>query len=372
MDKGVQMIDRLPPALGPEQTAGCRGGTAEERIDFFDYDLPAHLIAQEPCAERDQARLLVLGRAGTTLAHHVFHELPELLTRGDLLILNDTKVVPARLVGRRTPTGGKWEGLFLRQLPDGLWEILCQTRGRLALGETLVVEPGLLQLRLVGRSPLGLWLAQPNQIGAALDLLQANGRVPLPPYIRKGRAGPSDQARYQTVFARQPGAVAAPTAGLHFTPRLFEQLKQRGIEWAFVTLHVGLGTFQPLRTADITEQRLHREWGELPLDTVEAIARCRERGSRVVAVGTTSVRVLETAVASGSIRPWSGETDLFIYPPYTFQVVDALVTNFHLPRTSLLLLVGAFAGAAFTRQAYEAAIAREYRFYSYGDAMLIV
>lgn len=366
MDQGFQMIDQRQPA------AGSRRVMAEACSEFFDYDLPAHLIAQEPCAERDQARLLVLNRAGAALTHHVFQDLPELLKPGDLLILNDTKVVPARLLGRRMRTDGKWEGLFLRQLPDGLWELLCQTRGRLAPGETLLVEPGPLELRLVGRSALGHWLAQPNPAGAALDLLQANGRVPLPPYIRKGCAGPGDRTRYQTVFARQPGAVAAPTAGLHFTSRLFERLSQRGIAWAFVTLHVGLGTFQPLRSADLTQQPLHREWGQLPLDTVEAIIRCRERGGRVVAVGTTSVRVLETVAASGAVRPWSGETDLFIYPPYTFRVVDALVTNFHLPRTSLLLLVNAFAGASLIRQAYEAAVAQEYRFYSYGDAMLIL
>jgi S-adenosylmethionine:tRNA ribosyltransferase-isomerase len=369
MDKGLQVIG--PPLL-TRPTAGSRSAAAERDANFLDYELPAHLIAQEPCAERDQARLLVLDRSGATVAHHVFHELPELLTSGDLLILNDTRVLPARLVGRRERTGGKWDGLFLRQLPDGLWELLCQTRGRLAAGETLVLEPGGLRLHLVSRSPLGHWLARPSQAGASLDLLGTNGQVPLPRYIRKGRAVSGDRARYQTVFARQPGAVAAPTAGLHFSPRLFERLKQRGIEWAFVTLHVGLGTFQPIRTADFTQHRLHREWGQLPPDTAEAIARCRARGRRVVAVGTTSVRVLETVAASGAIRPWSGETDLFIYPPYTFQVVDALVTNFHLPRTSLLLLVSAFAGTDRIRQAYEAAIAQEYRFYSYGDAMLIV
>jgi S-adenosylmethionine:tRNA ribosyltransferase-isomerase len=361
-----------PLPVGPPSTTGCHGVLAAVRTDFVDYELPTRLIAQEPCAERDQARLLVLNRAVATLEHHVFHELPELLTPGDLLVLNDTKVMPARLVGRRAGTGGKWEGLFLRQLPDGIWELLCQTRGRLAPGEIIIVEPGALALHLVSRTAQGHWLARPNQAGSALDLLQANGQVPLPPYIRKGRAVLNDRARYQTVFARQSGAVAAPTAGLHFTPRLFERLKQRGIEWAFVTLHVGPGTFQPLRAANIAQHRLHCEWGQLPPSTAEAISRCRARGRRVVAVGTTSVRVLETVAASGPVRPWSGETELFICPPYAFQVVDALVTNFHLPRSSLLLLVSAFAGAHAIRQAYETAIAEEYRFYSYGDAMLIV
>ena len=333
---------------------------------------PRHLIAQEPRAERDQSRLLVLRRTDSTLAHHVFHDLPELLNPRDLLVLNDTKVVPARLLGRRARTGGKWEGLFLRQLPDGLWALLCQTRGRLSAGETIEVEPGGLRLRLTQRSAEGHWLAQPEPAGNALDLLAAHGQVPIPPYIRKGHAVPDDHVRYQTVFARRPGAVAAPTAGLHFTPGLLERLRQRGVEWAFVTLHVGLGTFQPLQSAEIKQHRMHREWGELPAETADAIARCRRRGGRVVAVGTTSVRVLETVAAAGAVQPWSGETDLYIYPPYTFRVVDALVTNFHLPRTSLLLLVNAFAGADFIRQAYEAAIAHQYRFYSYGDAMLIV
>ena len=366
------MTGAPPPAADSGPAAGSGGARVEAHGAFVDYELPPHLIAQEPCAERDQARLLVLNRSGATVAHHFFYELPELLTSGDLLILNDTKVLPARLVGRRARTGGNWEGLFLRELPDGLWELVCRTRGRLSPGETIVLQPGGLQLHLVSRSRLGHWLARPSQAGAALDLLAATGQVPLPRYIRKGRGLPGDRARYQTVFARQPGAVAAPTAGLHFSPRLFERLKQRGIGWAFVTLHVGLGTFQPIRTADFTQHRLHREWGELPSETAEAIARCRAQGRRVVAVGTTSVRVLETVAASGSVRPWSGETELFIYPPYAFRVVDALVTNFHLPRTSLLLLVSAFAGSDQLRQAYETAIEREYRFYSYGDAMLIL
>jgi S-adenosylmethionine:tRNA ribosyltransferase-isomerase len=372
MDKGIQMMDRPAPGSGPGPGANNRCVTADPRSAFFDYELSPRLIAQQPCADRDQSRLLVLKRTQANIAHHVFHELPELLAPEDLLILNDTKVMPARLVGRRLQTGGKWEGLFLRQLPDGLWELLCQTRGRLVSGDILAVEPGALQLCLVGRSAQGHWLARPNQTADAFDLLQGHGRVPLPPYIRKGRAGPGDHTRYQTVFARQPGAVAAPTAGLHFTPALFDRLKQRGIEWSFVTLHVGLGTFQPLQAINLAQKRLHREWGQLPLETVEAIVRCRARGGRVVAVGTTSARVLETVASSGPVRPWSGETELFIYPPYAFQVVDGLNTNFHLPRTSLLLLVNAFAGADAARQAYETAIAREYRFYSYGDAMLIL
>jgi S-adenosylmethionine:tRNA ribosyltransferase-isomerase len=340
--------------------------------DFLDYDLPPHLIAQQPSAQRDRARLLVVRRTAATLHHHVFHELPDLLEAGDLLVLNDTRVLPARLLGHRERTGGKWEGLFLRSTEGGAWELLCQTRGRLQVGETIQVDPGPLTLVLEGKSSEGHWLARPQQAGTPPELLEKHGQVPLPPYIRKGRAAEGDQERYQTVFARRAGAVAAPTAGLHFTPQLFERLERRGIGRAFVTLHVGLGTFQPIQVEDFTRHQMHREWGELSPATAEAINACRARGGRVVAVGTTSVRVLETVAASGPTRPWSGETQLYIYPPYRFQAVDALITNFHLPRTSLLLLVSAFAGVELTRRAYMTAIEQQYRFYSYGDAMLIL
>jgi S-adenosylmethionine:tRNA ribosyltransferase-isomerase len=251
--------------------------------------------------------------------------------------------------------------------------MLCQTRGRLATGETIAVEPGPLRLTLTQRLPGGRWLARPAEPGPALELLARHGAVPLPTYIRKGHAQLADQDRYQTVYARRPGAVAAPTAGLHFTPALFEAFQRRGIERCFVTLHVGLGTFQPIQTADITQHRMHTEGGELPEEAAAAIRGCKARGGRIVAVGTTTVRVLETAARdSQPVKSWSGETDLYIYPPYTFRLVDALVTNFHLPRTSLLLLVAAFAGVELIREAYDTAVARAYRFYSYGDAMLIL
>jgi S-adenosylmethionine:tRNA ribosyltransferase-isomerase len=339
---------------------------------WFDYDLPASLIAQEPLAERDQARLLVVRRTAATLEHRIFHDLPDLLAPGDLLVLNDTKVVPARLLGRRARTGGRWEGLFLNTLADGAWELLCQTRGRLMEGETILVDPGPLQLTLRTKTPAGHWIASPHAVGSALEILERHGQVPLPPYIRKGRATAADRQRYQTVFAQHSGAVAAPTAGLHFTPRLFEQLEPCGISWTFVTLHVGVATFQSIQVKNVADHRMHAEWGELSPAAAAAITACRERGKRVVAVGTTSVRVLETVAAQGPLRPWTGETDLFIYPPYPFKAVDALITNFHLPRTSLLLLVSAFGGVELVRRAYQAAVEQAYRFYSYGDAMLIL
>jgi S-adenosylmethionine:tRNA ribosyltransferase-isomerase len=332
---------------------------------------PPHLIAQQPCPVRDRSRLLALDRKTRQISHHNFQDLPELLSPGDLLVLNDSRVVPARLLGCRASTGGKWQGLYLRTLSDGTWELLCQTRGRLSEGDEIAIEPPPLRLRLLAKQPTGTWLVRPNEEGDAATLLARFGRVPLPPYIRKGAEAGGDRERYQTVYAGRAGSVAAPTAGLHFTPHVFERLRERGIARAFVTLHVGAATFLPLPEGDISKYQMHREWAELPPDTVAAVAACRARGGRVVAVGTTSVRVLETAAARGPLVPWSGETDLFIRPPYEFRVVNALVTNFHQPRTSLLLLVGAFAGEELIRLAYQTAIEREYRFFSYGDAMLI-
>jgi S-adenosylmethionine:tRNA ribosyltransferase-isomerase len=353
--------------------AGGRRRTLPPMEAFpLDYDVPPHLIAQEPVEPRDHARLLVVRRRPQALAHHQFLDLAQLLGPGDLLILNDTRVLPARLIGTRAATGGKWEGLFLRQFPDGTWEMLSQTRGRLQPGERVHVQPGPVVLELVARLPEGRWQVRPEGGGDPIDLLGRVGRVPLPPYIRKGTANASDRERYQTVYAREPGAVAAPTAGLHFTPRVFEQLRQRGIGWEFVTLHVGLGTFRPIEAADYTRHPMHREWGRMPEATAQAIHDCRRRRGRVVAVGTTAVRVLETAARLGPLAAWSGETDLFIHPPYKFRAVDALVTNLHLPRTTLLLLVGAFAGVDLLGEAYRAAIAEKYRFYSYGDAMLVL
>jgi S-adenosylmethionine:tRNA ribosyltransferase-isomerase len=378
--------------------------------DFFDYHLPPELIAQEPSAERDKSRLLVVRRSTQTIEHRIFEDLPGLLNPGDLLVLNDTRVVPARLVGRRARTGGRWEGLFLRELLDRIWEILSKSRGKLTAGEEIQVEPGPLRLQLLEKTAEGHWLVRPfleprtlvsglhsedKAEQTALELLERHGQVPLPPYIRKGQASPDDRERYQTVYAREAGAVAAPTAGFHFTSRVFEHLRERGIDWTYLTLHVGLGTFQPIQVEDIAKHVMHREWGELSAEAADAIAACKFRGGKVIAVGTTSVRVLETVAAysaregasgrqfaspplplspspSPSIEAWHGETDLYIYPPFQFRAVDALVTNFHLPRTTLLLLVSAFAGTDLIQRAYQTAIEERYRFFSYGDAMVIL
>jgi S-adenosylmethionine:tRNA ribosyltransferase-isomerase len=345
-------------------------------LDNYDYDLPKELIAQSPATCRSDARLLVVDRQRGSLEHRHIRDLPEILRQNDCLVINDTRVVPARLVGRRHTTGGHWEGLFLEASPNGLWRILCKTRGKLKPGDTITLLNAVgdedVQLELGTKEPGGTWIARPCGAEDALALLDRVGRVPLPPYIRKGQMIEGDRQHYQTVYAQVPGAVAAPTAGLHFTTTLLEQLVEKGVELCALTLHVGPGTFRPI-TADTLEKHvMHTEWGSVKQSSIDRILACRRRGGRVVAVGTTSVRMLESAAAGGELKPFDGHTDLFIRPPYRFRMVDALLTNFHLPRTTLLVLVRTFGGDELICRAYEEAIRERYRFYSYGDAMLIL
>ena len=330
-------------------------------IDDFDYALPPELIAQHPSATRSASRLLVL--SGESLADWRFADLPQLLSPGDLLVLNDTRVIKARLFGHKD-TGGRIEVLIERLLPEN--EALAQVHaGRAAKAGSALELDGGLSLRVLGREGEFYRLRFPE--GAdALELIERHGSVPLPPYITHAPQS-EDEARYQTVYARAPGAVAAPTAGLHFDEALLSALAKRGVETAYVTLHVGAGTFQPVRVKDLSDHRMHAERYDIPEKTAAAIEAARRRRGRIVAVGTTTVRCLE---ASGG-TPGSGETDLFITPAFDFRVVDRLVTNFHLPRSTLLVLVSAFAGAGPIRRAYRHAVERRYRFYSYGDAMLI-
>jgi S-adenosylmethionine:tRNA ribosyltransferase-isomerase len=342
----------------------------ELKMPFFDYHLPEHLIAQHPAARRDESQLLVVRRANESLEHRTFRDLPDLLEPGDLLVLNNTRVLPARLIGVREETGGRWEALFLGD-KDGLWEMVAHTRGHPVSGTHFVTDSGL-RMTLRGRTADHHWLMEPGETGAPAEVLARHGHVPLPPYIRKGRDDDEDEERYQTVYAERIGSVAAPTAGLHFTPALLDRLATRGITIARVTLHVGLGTFAPIKVEDPAKHAIHREWCEVAQSTVDAIRAAKARGHRVVAVGTTTTRTLETAARQDGLKPFCGETGLFIRPPFEVKVVDALVTNFHLPRTTLLLLVAAFAGDELLDRAYAAAIEREYRFYSYGDAMLVV
>jgi S-adenosylmethionine:tRNA ribosyltransferase-isomerase len=342
----------------------------------YDYELPRDLIAQQPLARRADARLLVIDRARKSLAHHHVRDLPELLRPEDCLVINDTRVVPARLVGQRTLTSGRWEGLFISFEPEGHWRLLAKTRGKIGPGETVTLTNRHgredVRLRMIEKQPGGVWLAHPETDEPALELLERVGRVPLPHYIRGGEMLEEDRQRYQSVYARNPGAVAAPTAGLHFTNEVLTHLVDRGVTICRVTLHVGLGTFRPIAVEQLSEHPMHTEQGWIDQATVDQVLRCRERGGRVVAVGTTSVRVLETAAHEGQLQAWSGNTNLFIRPPYKFQIVDSLLTNFHLPRTTLLVLVRTFGGDELIVRAYQEAIAQEYRFYSYGDAMLIV
>jgi S-adenosylmethionine:tRNA ribosyltransferase-isomerase len=345
-------------------------------LDQYDYELPQRLIAQSPAVCRSDARLLVVDRARKTLEHKHIRDLPEILRRGDCLVINDTRVVPARLVGHRCPTGGHWEGLFLEASPDGFWRVLCRSRGRLKPGDiiTLVNTVGQedTQFQLGVKERDGTWIAKPLSPEDTLGLLDRVGRIPLPPYIHRRQMVPSDRENYQTVYAQVPGAVAAPTAGLHFTSTLLARLEEIGVSLCRLTLHVGPGTFRPIKAAMLAKHQMHSEWASIKQAAVEQINECRRQGGRVVAVGTTSVRVLETAAADGELKPFTGYTNLFIRPPYQFRAVDVLLTNFHLPRTTLLVLVRTFGGDTLMRQAYDEAIREQYRFFSYGDAMLIV
>lgn len=352
-------------------------------LNLYDYHLPEELIAKEPAARREAARLLVLHRATGRIEHRVIGDLPELLLCGDLLVLNDTRVLPARLVGRRAATGGRWEGLFLKAPQPGLWEVIGQTRGKLLPGEELIVpetrpeaiasdESRELRLTLEERLPDGGWWMRPQLSGSHVELLGKFGQVPLPPYIEREKATAADYERYQTLHARHPGSVAAPTAGLHFTPELLAACRDRGVADAYVTLHVGLGTFRPISVERLVDHVMHSEWCEVPADTVNQVEKTRATGGRVVAVGTTSVRTLESASQSESLRPFCGETRLFIRPPYTFRTVDVMLTNFHLPKSTLLVLLSTFAGRELLLEAYAEAIAERYRFFSYGDAMLVL
>ncbi len=354
----------------------------------FDYHLPPELIAQTPIEPRDRSRLMVVDRQTGAIRHTVFSQLPGLLRAGDLLVFNDSRVVPARLVGRKEGTGGKVEILLLRRGADGAWEVLLKPSRRLRPGASfrLAIEAPIapaddncdshdanasngtevwLEGRVIGRAESGAWMVSFN----GNPDLERMGRVPLPPYVKQTL---DDPERYQTVYCKTKGSVAAPTAGLHFTPELLADASRSGIGLAFLTTHIGLDTFRPVAVEDPAHHPIHSEWGELTEPTAQRINQTRASGGRVAAVGTSSVRLLETAAVSGEVRPFSGWTRLFISPGHQFRAVDCLLTNFHLPRTTLLMLVTAFARRDLIMDAYEEAIRERYRFYSFGDAMLIV
>ncbi len=336
------------------------------KLSDFYYPLPAELIAQQPLAQRSASRLLCVDRHSGRLSDRNFSDLPALLNPGDLLVFNNTRVIPARLYAHKA-SGGRVEILVERVLNQR--QCLAQVRASKSpkVGGKLVLEDGselLVQARQEGFYQLR------SDTAELMELMQNFGHVPLPPYITRADNA-ADRQRYQTVFAEAPGAVAAPTAGLHFDRALLESLKNAGIQSTTVTLHVGAGTFQPVRVERIEDHQMHAEWLEVSQAACDAIAAARERGGRVVAVGTTAVRSLETAAQGGSLQPYSGDSRIFIYPPYRFRVVDAMITNFHLPESTLLMLVSAFAGHAHILAAYRHAVAQGYRFFSYGDATLL-
>jgi S-adenosylmethionine:tRNA ribosyltransferase-isomerase len=339
---------------------------AMQRSDFH-FDLPDALIAQHPLEQRSASRLLCLDGISGSIEDRQFCDLPDLLQEGDLLVFNDTAVIPARLYGTKQ-SGGKVEILIERILDSQ--QVLAHVRAsKSPKPDSLITLVDHSQLRVVGRQDDLFQLALLGDV-PVLEKLESIGHIPLPPYIERADTE-QDQARYQTVYAKHKGAVAAPTAGLHFDDELLRQLQQRGVQQAFVTLHVGAGTFQPVRVNDLREHKMHTEIVEVRQEVCDQIAQVRQRGGRVIAVGTTAVRCLETAAREGLLQPYSGETDIFIYPGYQFQVVDALITNFHLPESTLLMLVCAFAGYEHAMAAYRHAVQQGYRFFSYGDAMLI-
>ncbi|MBL8855144.1 MAG: tRNA preQ1(34) S-adenosylmethionine ribosyltransferase-isomerase QueA [Planctomycetaceae bacterium] len=374
-----------------ESVAGNKESKPSE-MDQYDFPIPKSLIAQTPLPHRADARLMVVNRQSQQIEHRHVRDLPEILSPRDLLVLNDTRVVPAKLTGVRQKTGGRWQGLFLEADPQGVWRLMCKTRGKMELGEsiTLFDRQGResFSVVMVARLEEGQWAAVPQlhlldeesplriAVKAARQqwpvLLQEVGQIPLPHYIRGGNMMESDLRDYQTVYAKHPGAVAAPTAGLHFTEEILRGLKRAGIGIGRITLHVGAGTFRPVQAESLDQHVMHQEWCNVDEKSVAQVQQHKQLGGRVIPVGTTSMRSLETAARSGTLQPFCGDTNLFIRPGFQFHVADGLMTNFHLPRTTLIVLVRTFGGDELMKRAYAEAIEREYRFFSYGDSMLIL
>jgi len=337
----------------------------------FDYDLPPDRIAQVPLQHRDASRLMIVDR-GTREFHHThFSKIGDYLPDSSLLVLNDTKVIPARLIGNKLETGGRIELLLIEEKDQDTWEVLAKPRRSLRVGTEIEFGDGILKAEVIAKPEEGNCIVQFVYQGVLSEILAEVGLMPLPPYIRRS-PNPDDTLRYQSVYASSDGAIAAPTAGLHFTKELLYQLKCSGVESAMLTLHVGIGTFQPVKVENVKNHKMHAEY--IHITETEAIKICnaREEGKTIVAIGTTVVRTLETVGIDGIIKPFAGKSELFIYPGYQFKVVDALVTNFHLPKSTLLMLVSAFADIQLIQCAYKEALLHDYRFFSYGDAMLIL
>ncbi len=338
-----------------------------KKSDFY-FDLPQELIAQTPLEKRDQSRLMCLGKTSGKIEHHHFYELPDLLKKGDCLVLNDSRVIPARLLGNRS-TGGAVEVVLLTDKGNGVWECLTRPGKKTHTGTKLSFGDGLLSAQVIDEVAGGNRLIKFNYQGIFLEVLEKLGKMPLPPYIKEEL---KDSERYQTVYSKVVGSAAAPTAGLHFTKELLSEIAAKGVKICYVTLHVGLGTFRPVKADNVEDHEMHAEYCIIPKETAETINNTKRNGGRVVAVGTTSCRTLESRAAEdGGIQPYSGWTNIFIYPGYKFKCIDALVTNFHLPESTLIMLVSALAGRENVLAAYNCAVENEYRFFSFGDAMFI-
>ncbi|WJW99038.1 tRNA preQ1(34) S-adenosylmethionine ribosyltransferase-isomerase QueA [Priestia aryabhattai] len=341
------------------------------KVDLFDFHLPEELIAQTPLEQRDASRLMVLNKETGSVKHHMFHDLLDYVQEGDCLVLNDTRVLPARLFGTKEDTGANIEVLLLKQTQGDTWETLLKPAKRVKEGTVISFGDGRLTAVCKETSDQGGRLLEFNYEGIFYEVLEQLGEMPLPPYIKERL---DDQERYQTVFAREQGSAAAPTAGLHFTEEMLEQLKEKGVHIAFLTLHVGLGTFRPVSVDDLEEHDMHSEFYQVSEGTAALLNSVREKGGRIISVGTTSTRTLETIATehNGKFVASSGWTNIFIFPGYEFKAIDGMITNFHLPKSTLIMLVSALAGRENVISAYEQAVAEKYRFFSFGDAMLIL
>lgn len=337
------------------------------KLTDFNYTLPKELIAQHPAEPRDHARLMVYDKQTGHVEHKYFYDLLDELHEGDVLVFNDSKVIPARLYGKRVPTGGKVEVLLLTPVGEDSWEVLVKPGKKALPGTTIEFDKGL-TAEVLDRTDFGGRLVKFHYDGVFDEIIDAIGEMPLPPYIHEKMKDPNE---YQTVYAREKGSAAAPTAGLHFTDELLEKIKAKGVELVFVTLHVGLGTFRPVEEENIEDHEMHSEFYSITEDAAATINRAKEEGRRVIAVGTTSIRTLESAGTTGRVKAGSGSTNIFIYPGFTFHIVDALVTNFHLPESTLLMLISALSTREKILHAYEIAVQERYRFFSFGDAMFI-
>lgn len=337
-------------------------------LNDFDYNLPEELIAQTPCDKRDHSRLMVLNRQDKSIEHKHFYDIKQYLKKGDTLVFNDTKVMPARLIGHRAKTGGKVEVFLLRRVEGDKWETLVKPGKKAQIGNIIEFSDEL-SCEVLEHTDFGGRIVEFKYQGIFEEILDRLGETPLPPYIHEKLA---DKNRYQTVYARENGSAAAPTAGLHFTKELLEEIKAMGVNLAFVTLHVGLGTFRPVNVDNIEEHVMHKEFYHVEKEAADIINETKRNGGRVIAVGTTSIRTLESAAKDdGTIAPIADETGIFIYPGYKFKLVDAIITNFHLPKSTLIMLISAFAGREYVLSAYEEAVKNKYRFFSFGDAMFI-